>query len=69
MNKDVAERLITSLMKSYRALQESETLANEIENVEERVTFIKGLLNVTGELEDSPILKIVKEYPDLNPFK
>jgi len=69
MNKNVAERLIEKLMQSYAALQEIEAIANEIEDVEERVAFMKGLLNVTGELEDGPILKIVKEYPDLNPFK
>ncbi len=68
MKKSTAEKLMNSLMKCYEALEASELVAREIEEKELQVSITKGILLTASELEEGVMSKVVKAYPELNPF-
>ena len=68
MNKENAEKLMKHLVASLRELEDAEAVAETIDDNDEKIKIIKGLLLAFGEIEDGPIHNIVSEYPDLNPF-
>ena len=68
MNIFVAKALMSSLVECHETLKSVEEAAKKIESKEEYAAFMKKVLSVAGELEDGPILHLVQEYPELNPF-
>ena len=68
MNVFVAKTLMSSLLECHEALKRVEEAAKKIESKEDYTEFMKKVLSVAGELEDGPMLHLVQEHPELNPF-
>lgn len=67
MDKKIAIEIMEELLEARRVLSGVEKIAQKMQSREEFAYFMRSVLCAVAEIEEGPVRKVVKEYPELMP--
>jgi hypothetical protein len=67
MNRELSRGIIDTAVGMGKALGELDLAVGAIPDMDERKKFSTSLADVIGQINDSFIRPLVKQYPDLEP--
>jgi hypothetical protein len=69
MDKDMASRMLKAVLALENKIGELDVLVSQLNDEKERDEYAYALGNVIGILSENFVRRIVRQYPELDPYR
>ncbi len=69
MQRDIASRILQSALSLGSPINELDSLVSQLQDPAEKEQLVQALGNIMGIVTRDIVLRIVREFPDLDPDK
>jgi hypothetical protein len=69
MDKDMASRMLKAVLTLETNIGELDLLVSQLNDGKERDEYVHALGNVIGIISENFVRRIVRQYPELDPYR
>jgi hypothetical protein len=69
MDKDMASRMLKAVLALENKIGELDVLVSQLNDEKERDEYAYALGNVIGIISENFVRRIVRQYPELDPYR